>query len=95
MGNYLGNVGYGMTFNFSKVGSPAIYETYFTYHKNIWIAVADYYYFFPFNILFIHPFHISAKRIWEGEGGKPSIRFTLQVQCNAKKFFVIILNFYK
>ena len=27
----------------AKVGSPAIFETYFSYHKDIWIAATDYY----------------------------------------------------
>ena len=36
---------YGVTFNLdsAKVFSPAIYEAYFSYHKDIWIAVTDYY----------------------------------------------------
>ena len=37
-----------MTFNFvyAKVCSPAIYGTYLSYHKDIRIAVTDYYMYF-------------------------------------------------
>ena len=33
-----------VTFNLgsAKVCSPAIFETYFSYHKNVWIAATDY-----------------------------------------------------
>ena len=49
----------------------------------------------PPSIYFLFTlFHISAKRIWEGEGGKPSIRFTLQVQCHAKTIRSTCLLFY-
>ena len=36
---------HGVTFNFSsaKVCSPAIFETCFSYDKDIWIAATDYY----------------------------------------------------
>ena len=36
---------YGVTFNFgsAKVCSPAIFETSFSYNKDIWIAATDYY----------------------------------------------------
>ena len=35
---------HGVTFNFdsAKVCSPAIFETYFSYDKDIWIAATDY-----------------------------------------------------
>ena len=35
---------HGVTFNFgsAKVYSPAIFETCFSYDKNIWMAAADY-----------------------------------------------------
>ena len=43
----LGGVGvhHGVTFNFgsAKVCSSAIFETYFSYDKDIWIAAAEYY----------------------------------------------------
>ena len=34
---------HGETLNFgsAKVCSPAIFETYFSYHKDMWIAAAD------------------------------------------------------
>ena len=38
-------VHHGVTFNFgsAKVCSPAIFETSYSYDKDIWIAVTDYY----------------------------------------------------
>ena len=33
---------HGVTFGSAKVGSPAIFETCFSYHKDMWIAVAEY-----------------------------------------------------
>ena len=43
MGNLFGSVSmlnHGMTFNLgsARVCSPAIFKTYFSYHKGIWIA---------------------------------------------------------
>ena len=45
---------YGVTFNFgsAKVCSPAIFETSFSYDKDIWIAATDYYMFFYIIVLF-------------------------------------------
>ena len=39
---------HGATFNFgsAKVYSPAIFEKYFSYHKDICIAATDYYMYF-------------------------------------------------
>ena len=39
---------YGVTFNFgpANVCSPAIFETSFSYDKDIWIAGTDYYMYF-------------------------------------------------
>ena len=39
---------HGVTFNFgiAKVCSPAIFETCFSYDKDIWIAATDYYMYF-------------------------------------------------
>ena len=39
----------GVTFNFgsAKVCSPTIFETCFSYDKDIWIAATDYYMSFP------------------------------------------------
>ena len=36
---------HGVTFNLgsAKVGSPAIFETSFSYDKDIWISATDYY----------------------------------------------------
>ena len=36
---------HGVTFNLgsAKMCGPAIFEAYFSYHKNVWIAAADYY----------------------------------------------------
>ena len=44
---------YGVTFNF-KVCSPAIFETYFSYDKDIchWIAATDYNLYFYIIMLF-------------------------------------------
>ena len=49
---------HGVTFNFgsAKVCSPAIFETYFSHEKDIWIAVTDYY-----NVL-LHNCAISIYR---------------------------------
>ena len=43
---------HGVTFNLgsAKVCSPAIFEIYFSYHKDIWIAVTYYYIYFPISI---------------------------------------------
>ena len=41
---------HGMTF--AKVCSHAIFETYFSYHKYIWIVVTDYYTYFYIMVLF-------------------------------------------
>ena len=46
-GHWFGGVGvhrHGVTFNFgsAKMFGPAIFETYFSYHKDMWIAAADY-----------------------------------------------------
>ena len=51
---------HGVTFNFSsaKVCSPAIFETYFSYDKDIWFAATDYMSFyivvlFPWTAIFL------------------------------------------
>ena len=45
---------HGVTFNFgcAKVCSPAIFETSFSYDKEIWIAATDYYMHFYIIVLF-------------------------------------------
>ena len=45
---------HGVTFNFVfvKVCSPAIFETYFSYDKVIWITATDYYMYFYIIVLF-------------------------------------------
>ena len=45
---------HGMTFNFgsAKVCLPAIFETSFSYDKDIWIAATDYYMHFYILVLF-------------------------------------------
>ena len=45
---------HGVTFNFgsAKVCSPAIFETSFSYDKDIWIAVTDYYMHFYITVFF-------------------------------------------
>ena len=47
-------VHHGVTFNFGfgKVCSPAIFETCFSYDKDIWIAEADYCIYFYIIVLF-------------------------------------------
>ena len=44
---------YGVTFNFvsAKVCSPAIFETCFSYEKDIWIAATDYCMYFYIIVL--------------------------------------------
>ena len=46
---------HGVTFNLgsTKVCSPAIFETYFSYHKDIWITVTYFIYLFSL-FLFIY-----------------------------------------
>ena len=36
----------------TKVCLPAMFETYFSYDKDIWIAATDYYMYFYFILLF-------------------------------------------
>ena len=48
MGHWVGNIGminHDVNFNFGsvKMCSPAIFETYFSYHIDMWIAATDYY----------------------------------------------------
>ena len=45
---------HGVTFNFgsAKVCSPAIYETFFFYNKDLWIAATYYYTYFYIIVLF-------------------------------------------
>ena len=45
---------HGVTFNFgsAKVCSPAIFETCFSYDKDIWIAATDYYMYFYIIVQF-------------------------------------------
>ena len=47
---------HGVTFSFgsAKVCSPAIFDTCFSYDKDIWIAATDYYMYFKIyiNVLF-------------------------------------------
>ena len=45
---------HGVTFNFgsAKVFSPAIFETCFSYDKDIWIGTTDYYMYFYIIVLF-------------------------------------------
>ena len=45
---------HGVNFNFgsAKVCSPAIFETYFSYDKDIWIVATDYYMYFCIILLF-------------------------------------------
>ena len=47
---------HGVTFNFgsAKVYSPAIFETSFSYDKDIWIAAIDYYMHFYIIVRFFH-----------------------------------------
>ena len=47
-------VHHGVTFNFgsAKVCSPAIFETWFSYNKDIWIAATYYYMYFYIIVLF-------------------------------------------
>ena len=57
MGHWFGSVGmlnHGMTLNLgsAKVCSPAIFERYFLYDKDIWIAVTGYYIYFYLIVLF-------------------------------------------
>ena len=46
---------HGVTFNFgsAKAYSPAIFETCFSYDKDIWIAATDYYMNFYIIVLFL------------------------------------------
>ena len=46
---------HGVTFNFdsAKVYSPAIFETCFSYNKDIWIAATYYYMYFYIIVLFL------------------------------------------
>ena len=46
---------HGVTFNFgsTKVCSPAIFETSFSYDKAIWIAATDYYIHFYILVFFL------------------------------------------
>ena len=54
--HWLGGVGvhHDVTFNVgsAKVCSPAIFETSFSYDKDIWIATTDYYMHFYIIVLF-------------------------------------------
>ena len=45
---------HGLTFNFAsaKLCSPALFETDFSYDKDIWIAATDYYMYFYIIVLF-------------------------------------------
>ena len=56
LGRDIGGVGvhHGVTFNFgsAKVCSLAIFETYFSYDTDIWIAATDYYMYFYVIVLF-------------------------------------------
>ena len=47
-------VHHGVTFNFDsvKVCSPAIFETSFSYDKDLWIAATDFYMHFYIIVLF-------------------------------------------
>ena len=47
-------VHHGVSFNFDSVGvcSPAIFETSFSYDKDIWIPATDYYMSFYIIVLF-------------------------------------------
>ena len=53
-GHWLVGVHHSVTFNFrfAKVCSPSIYETFFSYDKDIWIAATDYYVHFYIIVLF-------------------------------------------
>ena len=48
---------HGVTFNFglAKVCSPAIFETAFSYDKDIWTAATDYMYYMHFYIIVLYP----------------------------------------
>ena len=50
----LKNLSHGVIFNLdsAKVCSPAITEIHFSYDKDIWIAVTDYYMYFNLIVLF-------------------------------------------
>ena len=54
---------HGVTFilGSAKVCSPAIFETYFSYDKDIWIAATDYYIHFYIIVLF--PFTANLQLI--------------------------------
>ena len=56
MSHWLGSVGMlknGVTFNlgFVTVCSPAIFETYSSDHKNMWVTANDYYIYFQLIML--------------------------------------------
>ena len=44
---------HGVTFCSAKVCSPAIFETCFSYDKDIWIAATDCYMYFYIVVLFL------------------------------------------
>ena len=48
---------HGVTFSFgsAKVCYPAIFETSFSYDKDIWIAATDYYWYMHFYIIVLFP----------------------------------------
>ena len=54
LGKDIGWGGVGVTFSFgsAKVCSPAIFETCFSYDKDIWIAATKYYMYFHIIMLF-------------------------------------------
>ena len=54
---------HGVTFSFgsSKVCSPAIFDTCFSYDKDIWIVATDYY--MHFNIIVLFPLTAILKLI--------------------------------
>ena len=51
----VGMLSHGVIFNLgpATVCSPAIIETYFSYDKDVWIAVTDYHIYFYLTVLFL------------------------------------------
>ena len=74
---------HGMTFNFvsAKVCSPAKIETYFSYYKDIWIAVSDYYISFLLNCALSIDSYTSFDKFYN------YIAFSLQINA-----VILLLN---
>ena len=73
---------YGVSFGSAKVCSPAIFETCFSFDKDIWIAATDYYMYLYTIVLFFIDIYSPVNKFYS------IIIFSLLINV-----FILLLNY--